>query len=91
MLAIHKQQIPLSATFTLQMAAGAEILTIREQYGRPCMWYKCDPSVELQDQVFALIGTGGVAPLESEGRYVGTWYSTYLKSAEPRAVCFRPR
>jgi hypothetical protein len=49
---------------------GAEILCAREQYGRPCIWFRCDPNAPLKPRRIGIAGTGTPAP--EKDRYLGT-------------------
>lgn len=50
----------------------AEMLTVHEQYGELCIWYKCDPRNEMTKRRLACVGTGQDVPENS--RYVGTGF-----------------
>lgn len=59
----YKQDIPLPY--------GAEVLTAKEQYGRICIWYKCEPDAAMEDRTFIIMGTGETLP-DFEMRYIDT-------------------
>jgi hypothetical protein len=56
----------------VEMPEGAEVLCAREQYGQPCIWFRCDPDAPKVTRQFAICGTGHAAPSRDESRYVGT-------------------
>ena len=50
---------------------GSMMLSAREQFEEICIWYRCDPTAEMEPRVIALVGTGDVAP-DSDARFLGT-------------------
>jgi len=54
----------------IEVPEGAEILTVREQFEQPCVWFKCDPSKPVTKRRIGICGTGHPAP--EDARYVGT-------------------
>ncbi len=42
---------------TVQMPAGAHVLTAQVQKGILCIWALCDPKAALKDRVFRVAGT----------------------------------
>lgn len=72
MKTVHKAVLPELGEFQIQMPEGAEIVTLREQYGRPTVWYVCDPQAKIVARGFRIVGTGHVAP--DVGKYVGTFF-----------------
>lgn len=50
---------------------GAEILCAREQFGKVCVWFRCDPTQPKEQRSIAIVGTGYPAPAD-EGRYIDT-------------------
>ena len=42
----------------LGMPKDAEILTVQNQYGKPCLWALVDPENEIEKRYFEVIGTG---------------------------------
>lgn len=54
----------------INVPVGAEMLCAREQFEHICVWYRCDPSANLEPRKIAIIGTGHPAP--ADGRYLGT-------------------
>jgi hypothetical protein len=72
MISIFKYPIPIQDTITLDMPAGAEVLTVQVQRGKPCIWAKVDTSRPMEDRVFYLRGTGQMFN-GKEGRHVGSF------------------
>lgn len=56
----------------IEMPEGAEILCAREQFGQPCIWFRCDPHAPKTTRQIAISGTGNPAPSCDESRYLGT-------------------
>jgi hypothetical protein len=56
---------------TIQMPAGARVLTVQSQAGTPCLWALVFPHQEQEARVFDLYGTGHPMPANC-GEYVGT-------------------
>lgn len=54
---------------TLKLPSGAEMLCVREQNGKLCVWYRCNPRQPLMWHTFTIAGTGQEAV---EGDYLGT-------------------
>lgn len=55
---------------TVEMPAGAEILTAREQHGGICVWARVNPDSPKQHRRFRVAGTGH--PDVQPWLYVGT-------------------
>lgn len=55
---IYKQAITPSELLSLKLPKGATILTVQTQYGKPCIWFICDPDAEREERVFEIYGTG---------------------------------
>jgi hypothetical protein len=69
---IYKYPVPVTASFTLDMPRGAEVLTVQVQHGEPVLWALVDVAASLERREFAVHGTGHEMP-EGERRYVGTF------------------
>lgn len=54
----------------VEVPGGAEFLCAREQYENVCVWFRCDPSRDIEKRKIAIVGTGHPAP--DDGRYIGT-------------------
>jgi hypothetical protein len=52
--------------------AQSELLTVREQYDKPCLWFKCDPALPKVTRQIQMVGTGHEH--ESIGKYIGTFF-----------------
>ncbi len=57
---------------TITVPRGAELLCAREQIGQICVWFRCDPHEPFEERAIAIVGTGHGAPVEGDGRYLGT-------------------
>jgi hypothetical protein len=68
---IWKWAIGLGET-TVKIPVGAELLTIQEQYGEPCLWALVDPSAEKEERFFRTYGSGHPVK-DVPGKYVGTF------------------
>jgi hypothetical protein len=56
----------------IEVPGHAELLTVREQHEKLCVWFKCNPDNEMTKRRVAIVFTGEAAP---EGaRYVGTGF-----------------
>ncbi len=70
---IWKYAVEMTDRFILRLPAGAEILCIQTQDGKPQMWARVCPEYPLVGRQFAIIGTGHAAPPPTGGRYIGTF------------------
>ena len=63
----HKKQ-------ELHMPVGAQVLTVKEQRGKPCLWYTADSVAEHVTRTFIMVGTGHQMPYgpDRDITYVGT-------------------
>jgi hypothetical protein len=57
--------------FTIEMPAGARILTVMEQFGAPQLWALVDPTAEMERRYFVAIQTGREFFVKG-ATYVGT-------------------
>jgi hypothetical protein len=58
---------------SIRMPKSAQILTVQNQRGEPCLWALCNPDEETETRFFRVYGTGdGVNPAH---RYISTWQS----------------
>lgn len=55
------------------MPAGAEMLTVQVQDGKPCLWAMVDPSLPKERRVLCTAGTGHAIQEETGLDYVGTY------------------
>lgn len=72
MRTVYRYPIPLTDSFSLDLPAGAEILSIQAQHGEPQLWALVNPSAPTETRVFRLAGTGE-AIRESALRFVATF------------------
>lgn len=73
MLTVHKYPVPLTDDFSIQMPAGAQVLSFQVQYGEMQLWALVNPSASSTPRHFRLAGTGH--PIEeavSRLRFIGT-------------------
>jgi len=75
MKTIYKYEIPVDDNIRLELPKGAEILSVQEQYGKPCIWAIVDPEKEVEGRLFELLGTGhNIKASEIINRkYIGTF------------------
>ena len=58
----------------VEMPSGAQIVSIKEQFGTPQMWAICDPSQPLVKRHFRTIGTGW--EFNEKGTvYIGSYFN----------------
>lgn len=55
---IWKFELEIADTQILTMPAGAEILTVQTQFGRPRLWALVNPQAKTEDRVIETFGTG---------------------------------
>jgi hypothetical protein len=73
MFTIHKYPIPYSAaSFTLDLPAGAHVLTVQVQDHVPMAWAIVDTDAPKQPREFEIFGTGWELPPGSQLRYIST-------------------
>lgn len=73
-MTIFKYQFSTNDGFTIQMPAGATVLTVQLQQGIPCIWAKLDPQQPNVARHFRVFGTGHNFVEGAESlRYVGTY------------------
>jgi len=72
MKTIYKYQIETADVQTIEMPAGAKILCLQMQQGKPCIWVQCKHDNPLVKHVVTTYGTGHeMRPFS--GDYVGTY------------------
>ena len=59
--------------FVLEMPAGARVLSVGVQFGKPCLWALVDPAAPLVAHGFAVTGTGHQAGGLKPAAFVGTF------------------
>ena len=68
---IHKFMLPpYSCVASINMPAGAHVLSAHEQRGNICIWASVNPSSDMRRRVFRIIATGQV--IEQGLEFVGT-------------------
>lgn len=65
---------PLSGLIdqSIEMPAGAQVLTLQMQGGIPCLWALIDESMPKQERHFKVVGTGWLLD-DDPGMYIGTF------------------
>lgn len=67
---------------SISMPKGAEVLSVQEQHGMPCIWALVDPSNKTEERHFEIFGTGHDIPMNGERKsyqnpvkrkYIGTF------------------
>lgn len=72
MKTVYKYGIEIKYHFSVSMPAGAQVLTIQVQHGKPFIWALVDTEAQLAERHFRVAGTGH--PIEDENPlYVGTY------------------
>lgn len=72
MQTIWKYPVVLDDEFELRMPAGARLLTVQVQQGKPVLWALVNPDVPQKTRRFRLYGTGQPLP-DAPGEYVGSF------------------
>ena len=67
---IYKYVLEITDSQNVSMPCGAVPLTVQAQYGKPCLWVRCDPSKEVCLREVQIHPTGTDEPIY--GEYVGT-------------------
>lgn len=73
MMAIWKFPLKAQDVQSIEMPAGATILTVQTQGGQPCLWAKVDAAKPKTKRVFETFGTGHPIPETHERAYLGTY------------------
>ena len=73
MKTIWKFELETTDVFIVDMPIGAEILTVQEQYGKPCLWAVVDDDVEKERRAFCIHGTGHPVESPEVKKYIGTY------------------
>ena len=69
---VYKYDLEIVYEQTVQMPAGAVVLTVQMQHDRPRIWVRCDPSKPTVDRKFYTHGTGHRI-MDVTAQYVGTY------------------
>lgn len=72
---IWKFEIETADLNTVNMPKGAEILTVQNQMGNPCIWALVDPAQETELRAFEVFGTGHevYCDMGIDRKYIGTY------------------
>lgn len=73
MSVIYKKQLGLGHDQLVMLPKRSIILTAREQYDKPTVWYVCDPEENLEPYYFSVYATGEEVDRFS-GEYIGTCF-----------------
>lgn len=69
---IYKYPLALVDEQHVEMPAGADVLCVQIQDGRPCIWAKVDVRSTPTARLFYVVGTGHPMPVKAQ-EYVGTF------------------
>ncbi len=69
---VYKYPLEVADTVDLTMPAGADVLCVQMQDGRPYLWAKVDVEASKSLRRFYVVGTGHPMPVDAK-RYVGTF------------------
>jgi hypothetical protein len=58
MNSVWKYEIPIKEVFEIEMPAGAHILSVQVQLGKPCIWAMVNPEWSKEKRQFRLASTG---------------------------------
>lgn len=70
---IWKFELDTTDMIGVDMPIGAEILTVQEQYGKPCLWALVDAESKKENRIFCIHGTGHDVSSSHAKKYVGTY------------------
>ena len=71
--AIYKFELDVIDNQAVSLPGGAEILSIQEQNGKPCMWAKIDTDAPYETRQFATVGTGNPIPFDESNPFIATY------------------
>lgn len=73
MITIHKYQFEIANRVEIEMPAGANVLSIQLQDGKPTVWAMVETTYSSEKRVFRIYGTGHKLDMfATEGRYLST-------------------
>lgn len=55
---VYKYPLRVNDEVSVMLPFGAEVLTVQEQRGEPCLWALVDPAMREIEYVFRIAGTG---------------------------------
>ena len=75
MQTIYKYALEVTDKQRVNLPKGAEILTVQEQYGVPCIWAQVDTTSPPEERIFETFGTGHEMPIDMgiDRKYIGTY------------------
>lgn len=75
MKSVWKYELEVVGRQYVDMPEGSVILTVQDQYGKPCIWVEVDTKASLNKRVFETFGTGHPIneDLSIERKYIGTY------------------
>lgn len=68
---IYKYPLQVEDEQIISMPKGAEILTVQEQHGKPCLWALANPQAEKEEVKIVMVGTGHIFNTKNL-KYIGT-------------------
>ncbi|MRM83380.1 hypothetical protein [Riemerella anatipestifer] len=68
---IFKYSLQVEDEQIISMQKGAEILTVQEQHGKPCLWALANPEAEKEEVKLVMVGTGHIFNTKNL-KYIGT-------------------
>lgn len=72
MIKIYKQTLKIHIEQFIQLQIGSEILSVQEQYGLICLWYRCDTENQNKQRLIHIYGTGQPCDDSLQFRFIGT-------------------
>ncbi|MDP3703094.1 MAG: hypothetical protein Q8R78_01720 [Candidatus Omnitrophota bacterium] len=73
MKTVWKYPIPVAGLFTLEMPAGAEVLSVQIQRGNPMLWTLVETDFPKRERAFRIVGTGHELLNANELEFRGTF------------------
>lgn len=71
---VWKYKLESGDPHSIEMPAGAQILTVQVQMGDPVIWALVDPDAEIETRNFRTFGTGHSIGVDvNKLVYIGTW------------------
>jgi hypothetical protein len=67
---VWKADLAVADVQTIIAPIEAEFLHVANQYGKPRVWFRCNPDIPQRPYTIAMVGTGHPAPIN--GKYLGT-------------------
>ena len=73
MKTIHKYNVPPADEWSMDLPAGARLLSVQVQYGEPVLWALVDPAQPPVPMLFAIRRTGDGADDLGVAEFIGTF------------------